>query len=75
MKNNHKGAQINGVPAYPHSFSLFSLIVFFFFSLFYVAFFSLAFYVLFFFTRVTQKQDITQEYQKNSHLSVIDFLL
>ena len=23
MKNNHRGAQINGVPAYAHSFSLF----------------------------------------------------
>jgi hypothetical protein len=44
MKNNHKGAQINSVPAYAHSFSLFLI-----FYLFCGAFFlHLPFYILFF---------------------------
>jgi hypothetical protein len=56
MKNNHRGAHINDVPSYAHSFSLFSLI----FLCFVRLFFALAYlYSLLFFTRVLQKQDIT----------------
>jgi hypothetical protein len=51
------------------------------FFLFYDFFFNLCgffcalvFYILFF-TKVLQKQDTTQEYQKNYCLSVSDFLL
>jgi hypothetical protein len=55
MKNNNRGAQINGVPAYAHYFSLFSLI-FSYFSPFVWVFFALAFlYTLIFFIRVLQK--------------------
>jgi hypothetical protein len=61
MKNNHRGAHINGVPTYMHSFSL---IFTSFVSLYCVAFLNLPF-IFYFFTRVPQKQDITQEYQKN----------
>jgi hypothetical protein len=56
MRNNHTGAQINGVPTFAHSFSLFFL---FFFVL--GGFCTLAF-LYYFFTRVSQKQDISQEY-------------
>jgi hypothetical protein len=80
MKNNYKSALINGVPAYAHTFSLFSLIFFLFFYLFCAAFFALAF-LYSVFTRVPQKQDIRQEYQKKfssvshrfSALTSIDF--
>jgi hypothetical protein len=65
IKNNHKGAQINGVPAYAHSFSLIFLLLF---SLFCADFFARAFLYSLFFTRESQKQDITQEY-KNVYLS------
>jgi hypothetical protein len=78
MKNNHRGAQINGVPAYAHSFSLFFSDFFSssFFSLFCAAFlFCTCLFIFPFFTRVPQKQDITQDYQKNSRLSITDFLL
>jgi hypothetical protein len=73
MKNNDRGAYINGVPTYAHYFSLFSL-VFILFSLF-VRLFSLAFLYSLFLKRVLQKQDITQEYKKYSRLSVIYFML
>jgi hypothetical protein len=56
MKNNHKGAQINGVPAYAHFFLFFLLC-------FVRLFCALAFFILFF-RKVQQKQDRTQEYQK-----------
>jgi hypothetical protein len=60
MKNNHKYAQINNVPAYVHSFSPFSL----FFLCFVRLFLHLPFYTLFFYkiaaktrynTRVSKK--------------------
>jgi hypothetical protein len=44
MKNNHKGAQINGVPAYAHSFFFSDFFLFFCF----VCFLHLTFYILFF---------------------------
>jgi hypothetical protein len=58
-KNNHRVAHINGVPAYAHSFLLFIL---FFFVL--SGLFCTWLFVLYFFTKVSQKHDITQEYQK-----------
>jgi hypothetical protein len=54
MKNNHRGAQINGVPAYAHSFSL----IFFFFFLFCVVFLHSPFYILFFFSQECRKNKI-----------------
>jgi hypothetical protein len=35
MKNNHKGAQINGVPAYAHSFFFSDFFLFFLFCMFF----------------------------------------
>jgi hypothetical protein len=66
---NHKGAQINDVPAYAHTF--------FSFSDFFVlcGFFVHLPFIFSFFTKVLQKQDTIQEYQKNSCMFVIDFLL
>jgi hypothetical protein len=68
---NHRGAQINGVLAYAYSFSFYD---FFFFVLCGFFWCSCLLYSLFY-TKVLQKQDTIQEYQKISHLCVIDFLL
>jgi hypothetical protein len=50
------------------------LIILSFFLCFVRIFSALAFYILFFFTKVPQKQDTTQEYQKII-MFVTDFLL
>jgi hypothetical protein len=57
---NHRGAQINGIPAYAHTF--FSFFYFFFFVL--CGFFVRLPFIFYFFTKVPQKQDTTQEYLK-----------
>jgi hypothetical protein len=76
MKNNHKGAQINGVSAYAHSFSL----IFFFFSSFLWPFY-LHFYILFFHKSVAKTRYNTRVSKKFSYvchrfsaLSLIDCL-
>jgi hypothetical protein len=57
MKNNHRGTQINGVPAYAHTFCLFSLIFSLFFLLFCVDLFCTCIFILSsFFTRVPQNK-------------------
>jgi hypothetical protein len=65
---DHRGAQINGVLAYAHTFSDFFFVLCGFF------FVQLPF-IFSFFTKVSQKQDTTQEHQKNSRLFVTNFLL
>jgi hypothetical protein len=59
---NHRDAQINGVLAYARTF--FSFSNFFFFSLFCASFLCTCLLYSLFFTKVSQKQDTTQEYKK-----------
>ena len=70
MKNNHKGAQINGVSAYAHSFSL---IFFFFFSSFLWPFY-LHFYILFFHKSVAKTRYNTRV-SKNILICLSHFFL
>jgi hypothetical protein len=68
MKNNHKGAQINGVHAYAHSFSMFFLLCFV------RMFFTLAFlYSLF--SQVTKTRYNTRVSKKISYVCYIFFAL
>jgi hypothetical protein len=70
MKNNHKGTQINGVPAYAHSFSLF--LIFFFFVLWDL--FHLPFYILVFHKSATKTRYNTRV-SKNILICLSHFFL
>jgi hypothetical protein len=71
---NHRGAHINDVATYAHTFFIF-LLNFFIFSLFCADFFVHLPFIFSFFIKVPQKQDTTQEYQKNYRQFVTNFLL